>query len=109
MSDSDRRFWPFRPIMSIVVAILLLIGLLIIVAILREIVNWPSQNSETVVLIGVFLFSVLPVLLALVDVIIERGGVIDYKGMKIDFSQMPKMGASGFTGHIQHWYQGCLG
>lgn len=38
-----------------------------------------------------------PVLLALVDVIIERGGVIEYGGMKIDFSRLPQMGMSGIT------------
>jgi hypothetical protein len=36
-------------------------------------------------------------LLALVDVFIERGGVIEYGGVKIDFSKVPQMGVSGFT------------
>lgn len=74
MNDSDHRFWPFRPIMSVAVAIVMLIVLLLIVTGLQAKYTWPSQDSETVVLIGAFLFSVLPVLLALVDVIIERGG-----------------------------------
>jgi hypothetical protein len=49
------------------------------------------------VLIGVLLISLLPILLALVDVIIERGAVIEYLGVKIDFSNIPKTSDSGFT------------
>lgn len=49
------------------------------------------------VLIGILLFSLLPILLALVDVIIERGGVIEYGGMKLDFSKVPQVGMSGLT------------
>jgi hypothetical protein len=43
------------------------------------------------------LFSLLPILLSLVDTIIERGGVIKAGGVEIDFSQVPQTGVSGFT------------
>lgn len=56
-----------------------------------------SEKSDTAVLIGVVLVSLLPVLLAVLDIIIERGGVIEYSGVRIDFSQVPQMGMSGFT------------
>jgi len=97
MSDQERRFWPYRPRTSVLSAILILVGLLIIVAVSRVTLKWPSADSEAAVLIGVLLFSLLPILLALVDVIIERGGVFEYGGLKIDFSQVRQMGISGIT------------
>lgn len=97
MNESDNKFWPFRPRVGIISAILLLVGLLLTVAILRAIMGWPGEKSESAVLIGVLLFSLLPVLLALVDVIIERGGVIKYGGVEIDFSSVPQIGMSGIT------------
>lgn len=78
MNESDRRFWPFKPRVSIISVTVLLVGLLLLVAILRATLGWPSEKSESVVLIGVLLLSMFPVLLALLDVIIERGGVIKY-------------------------------
>ncbi|MFZ3165983.1 MAG: hypothetical protein WA130_00095 [Candidatus Methanoperedens sp.] len=39
----------------------------------------------------------LPILLSLIDVAIERGGVIEYGSMKIDFSQVRGMESPGFT------------
>lgn len=66
-------------------------------AILRATKAWPSEKIDSTVLIGVLLLGFLPVLLALVDVFIERGGVIEYGGVKIDFSKVPQMGVSGFT------------
>ncbi len=75
--------------------ILVLVGLLLIVAILRATLGWPGEKSENVVLIGVLLLSLVPVLLALLDVIIERGGVIKYGGVEINFSEVRQMGMSG--------------
>ena len=85
MNETDRRFWPFKPRTSIAWTILMLIGLLLIVVILRTTISWPSEKSETAVLVGVLLLSLLPILFSLIDVIIERGAVIEYGGVKIDF------------------------
>jgi hypothetical protein len=97
MTESDRRLWPFKRRSSILSAMILLIVLLGIVTILRVRTGWPSEKSESAVLIGVLLLSLLPVLLAVLDVIIERGGVIEHGGVKIDFSQVRQMGVSGVT------------
>ena len=80
---------------SVISVILVLVGLLLILAILRARLGWPSEKSENVVLIGVLLLSLFPVLLALLDVIIERGGVIKYGGVEIDFSEVRQKGMSG--------------
>jgi hypothetical protein len=97
MKDSEQRFWPFRPRTSIVGTIAILIGLLLVFVILRGLTNWPGEKSETTVLIGILLFSLLPVLLSLVDALIERGGVIEYGGVKIDFSNVPAGAVAGLT------------
>lgn len=97
MSEHDRRFWPFKPYTSIIATIALLIGLVIIFVVLRITIKWPSQEHETKVLIGMLLFSLLPIVLALVDVFIERGGVFEYRGIKIDFSKIQKWGGSEIT------------
>jgi hypothetical protein len=65
--------------------------------ILRITLDWPSPESETVVLLGIFLLSLLPVLLMLVNTVIERGGVVEYGGVKIDFSQVQSTEIPGPT------------
>ena len=100
MSESDRKLWPFKPRASVLAALIILVGLMLIVAILRARTGWPSEKSETAVLIGVLLLSLLPLLLTLLDVIIERGGAIEVKGLKIDFAQVAQarqMGMAGIT------------
>jgi hypothetical protein len=97
MQNADRRFWPFKPKTSIALAIAILIGLLVILVILRVTISWPSEKSETAVFIAILLFSLLPILLSLVDVIIERGGVIEYGGVKIDFSKVSAGAVDGLT------------
>lgn len=97
MIDSDSKFWPYRPKVSIMVAIILAIVLLIIIGVLRSTVDWPSDASTNTVLIGIVLLSLLPVLFAILDVIIGKGGSIGYKDFKIDFGKVQQSGLSGFT------------
>jgi len=97
MKESDRKFWPYKPKVSILSAIIILIVLLIIVGILRSTISWPSDGSTNTVLIGILLLSLMPILLAVLDVIIERGGTVGYKDFKIDFSKVQQSGTSGFT------------
>src|SRR5215475_2159589 len=97
MSESDRKFWPYKPRISAILALVILIVFLLIIGILRTKAHWPGEKSENLVLIGVLLFSLLPLLLALVDIFIERGGIIEYSGVKIDFSVVRQTGISGIT------------
>ena len=97
MNDTDRRLWPFRPRASLISAAVLLVGLLLLVAVLRASAGWPSAQSENAVLIGVLLLSLLPILLALLDVIIERGTIIEYAGVKVNFSQSRDTGTPSIT------------
>lgn len=97
MKKSDQHFWPYKPKISIHSAIILLIVLLLITGILRSTIGWPSDGSTNTVLIGILLISLLPVLLAILDVIIDRGGKIGYGDFKIDFSKDEKYNFSGIT------------
>ena len=98
MSEPDRKFWPFRPRTSIYWSIAMLVGMLFVLTVLKKYDMWQiSKESDTAVLIGVILVSMLPVLLAVLDIIIERGGVIEYGGVRIDLSHVPPTGMSRFT------------
>jgi hypothetical protein len=97
VNNPDRRLWPFGSRASLVSAVVLLVGLMLLVAILRATVNWPSEKAESATLIAVLLLSLLPILLALLDVFMERGAVIEYAGVKVDFSQTRAMGTTGIT------------
>jgi len=97
MSDADRKFWPFQPRFSLIAVALLLVSFLAVIAGLRIVLRWPSPQSDNIVLIGVLLLSLLPIVLALLDVIIERGGVVEYGGVKIDFSRSKEKGMVGIT------------
>jgi hypothetical protein len=94
---TERRFWPFHPRFILVAVALVLVSVLAVVAGLRAIPKWPGSQSDNVVLIGILLLSLLPIVLALLDVIIERGGVVEYGGVKIDFAQSKEKGMVGIT------------
>jgi hypothetical protein len=97
MIDAEKRLWPFSPRTSLVAAVAILIGLPLLLAILHATLDWPSAQSETAVFVGILLLSLLPILLVLLDVVIERGGVIEYRGVKVDFSQSRAVGTAGMT------------
>jgi hypothetical protein len=97
MNESTNKFWPFGARASMISVLVLLAALLIAVAVLRSTIQWPSEKSENHVLLGILLISLLPVLLALLDVFSDRGGVIEYKGVKIAFAQAQSTGFSEIT------------
>lgn len=95
--ESDRNLWPFTPRASIFATVGMLFGLLLLFAVLRVSTGWPSERSEGVVLGGVLLVSLLPVILVLLDNVMQRGGVIEVRGVKLDFTRMRAVGTSGVT------------
>ena len=97
MTDTERRLWPFKRRASLFAAAAILPGLLFVVAILRATWAWPSAESERAVLIGVLVLSMLPILLTLLDVLVERGALVEYAGIKVDFSPSRAMGTVGLT------------
>ncbi|PTQ91462.1 hypothetical protein C8R30_1326 [Nitrosomonas nitrosa] len=97
MTEAKHKLWPFSPRASLITAVVLLVGFLLLVGLLRTFVAWPSAQSESVVLIGILALSLLPIGLALLDKIIDRGGAIEYGGVKLAFSQSWELGSRGLT------------
>ena len=94
MRNFDKRFWPYKPKYSI-----LLTGILFLafISILKFFYDWPGQSSESVFVIVVLIISCLPVILALVDLVLERGGALEIKGIKIDLSKVDRFSATSFA------------
>ena len=97
MSDAEDKFWPFKRQTSLIAAALALPGLLLVAAGVATSQRWPTEASENTVLIGVLVLSLMPILLSLLDVIIERGATVGYGDFKIDFSQAGRIGTTGIT------------
>jgi hypothetical protein len=94
MNQNDHRFWPYKTRMSLLLSLVILVLLVII---LRFSLGWPSERSETIVLIGALVLSLSPVILALLDIIIERGMAVEIKGIRIDFSKLNAVAIDNFT------------
>jgi hypothetical protein len=97
MKTHDHSFWPFTPKVSIITAVVVLLVLLLCTGALRTYTGWPAESSSNTVLIGIFILSLLPIVLAILNVVIERGGSIGYGDLKIDFSKIQQLSNSGFT------------
>lgn len=98
MNDrTDLKFWPYKPRLTLAATAAALVGLLLATAALRTLAKWPSEKSESIVLVGVLLISLLPIALALLDVIVDRGGSIKYGSVEIDFSRSKEKGTAGIT------------
>jgi hypothetical protein len=91
------RLWPFGPRMMVLAVPGILLGLLVVVGIIHGIAAWPDQEAAKFVFPGILLFSLLPVMLAVVDLIVERGGVLEYRGAKLDFSRARAPGPGSFA------------
>ncbi len=97
MTSNSRRFWPHRPIVSIITAVLILVCLAVFLVISKKFFHWPSRESETTVLVTIITISFLPVLFAILDAMFERGGIVEYGKLKVDFSQAPRSGLPDVT------------
>lgn len=97
MNNSDNHFWPYKRRTSIFSAIVILLSLLLILVVLKETIQWPTEKNDTAILMGISVFSLLPVLFVLIDVFLERGGVLQYGKFKIDLSHVSQMGMTNVT------------
>ena len=97
MNTQERRVWPFRPQTAIIATLTILFGLVLIMVILRVTLNWPNPELEGDLLLGIFLISLLPILLMLVNTLVEQGAVVEVRGVKLDFSQAQRAEMPGIT------------
>jgi RsiW-degrading membrane proteinase PrsW (M82 family) len=73
MGKENNKFWPYSAIKSVMLSALILFSLPILFLLLHYWKGWPHESSLTVILIGILILGILPVLLALLNIIIERG------------------------------------
>ena len=97
MKDFERKFWPYKPMVSIISAYIIFIVLVIITAVLNSTNQWPPDASAGSVFLGILLLSLLPVLLSILNVVIDKGGSIGYKDFKLDFGKIQQSASTGFT------------
>jgi hypothetical protein len=97
MIDAERKLWPFDSRTSLIATAAIFVAVFLLVGVLRIVAGWPSAQSEGTVLVGILVLALLPIALRLLDVVIDRGAVIEYGGLKLAFAQSRDMGTSGLT------------
>ncbi len=88
MKKADHRLWPFRASMSAVTSLAMFLVIMMVMMAAHWGYGKPLPLSEEKMLLGLLVFSLLPVVLALVDLLIERGGVLKYGGFEIELSRV---------------------
>ncbi len=96
-SGATTGLWPFLPRTALIASVVLMTLLLILLATARTTLDWPAQESERFALLGIFILGLVPILLVLVDVVVERGAKVEYKGIVFDFSQAKLPATPGIT------------
>jgi len=96
-SDANNKLWPFKPRITLLTSALIFICLLLVAILLKTVFKLLVQVPDTSILIGIVFLSLLPIILLLIDTFIDRGGSIEYKGVKINFAQVHQLTTVGFT------------
>ncbi len=89
------RLWPLQPRTSLAATLGCLLVLVTLAILLKTQFRWPGNEAESPLLIGVVLISIIPIALAIADIIIERGGIIQYGDMRLDFSTATRVAPVG--------------
>jgi hypothetical protein len=82
----EQKLWPLRPRASLAATAVSLAALLTVAVFLKTIFHWPSEGAEAALLIGITVISMLPIILALADLLIEHGGAVEFGNIKLNFS-----------------------
>jgi hypothetical protein len=89
MNDRDTVLWPYSRRAAVLAVPLILFLLLVAVELMRASMGWPRAENERLVFIGIFFFSVLPLFLILVEILVQHGAVLEFKGLKVNLAQIP--------------------
>lgn len=91
MADDDpvttSALWPYSNRAALVAALVIWIGFVAVLVGTRASVGWPDGASMKWLLPIVVGVGLVPILLAIIDSVATRGGVLGYKGFTIDFSR----------------------
>jgi hypothetical protein len=88
MSNVTRNLWPYSRRAAVITAPGILLALIILIAITRQLLGWPTDEAERFVLLGIFILSLVPLFLDFADMLAEKRAVLEYKGLKLDFARM---------------------
>lgn len=91
MSDQNRKLWPFKPRNAFVSSILILALSLAGFIIVKTIYAWPGEGLELVTLLVMTIIGLLPILLRLADILIERSAVTTQDKNKQDSHIKPRL------------------
>jgi hypothetical protein len=80
------RIWPFGVIPALVSAGALLVALLVTVALLATLANWPEARWQGWLVLGVAVLSLIPLMLLILDRVSRTGGSVEFRGIKIAFA-----------------------
>lgn len=97
MEKENNKFWSYNTAKSVIASAIIFAGLPFFFLVLHFWLGWPHTDSVTVILIGIFILGILPILLALLDIIVERGGKVELKYFAIDLSKFTQNISPGIT------------
>ncbi|MHC1777802.1 MAG: hypothetical protein AB9834_20550 [Lentimicrobium sp.] len=98
MEKNDQpKLWPFNPQAAILLSLLLLFFLFVMIAVIQKKFDWPSSQSEKLFFTGLFIISLVPILLAILQIILDRGGRFEYGPIKIDIAKTLDANIPGFV------------
>lgn len=86
MAPSASRLWHWRPTTSLIASLALLVALLAAAAIGELTIGWPRSQEQPWILAGIVLIAFVPVILAFVDVLAERGGKVETRWGSLEFA-----------------------
>jgi hypothetical protein len=78
--------WPYDARTALLLTPVLLIVLVLAIALLHAISDWPGSGSDNLLLGGILVLGLLPLGLLLVDIVASRGGSVGFRGLQIEFS-----------------------
>ena len=90
--SSHTSFWSRETWIAIAAIPTLVGGLLALAILLRRRLNWPSPGAEPTLFLGIFILSILPLILILVGMVVMRGGKFEYGALKLDFGTVKDLG-----------------
>lgn len=86
-----------NPRESVISAVLLFSLLMAGLIILKTTTNWPKESSENLILIYIMVLSILPVVLYLLNLLSEKGGSLEIKGIKLSFPELSSFNVQRFN------------
>lgn len=85
MKDS---LWPYSKLSAFIAIPVTWVVFTILFVLMRKYTNWSDLGSQKFISFIPFIISLLPIGMILLDAISSRGGVVDIKGVKLDFSKV---------------------